>query len=47
MYLALMELILIGCEAPRRWRPIPHHSNALGIEVALILGGFSQARNRL
>jgi tetratricopeptide (TPR) repeat protein len=47
MYLPLLGLILIGCEAARRWKPSgPAMLGALAT-IALVFGGLCQARNRL
>jgi len=47
MYLALLGLILIGCEAVRRWRPSRPAVAGLVIAMGVIFGGYCYARNQL
>ena len=46
MYLPLLGLILIGCEAARRWRPSRPAAVALVTMMAITFGSYCYARNR-
>jgi Flp pilus assembly protein TadD len=47
MYLALLGLILIGCEAVRSWGPSRPAAAVLVITIGVTFGGYCYARNRL
>jgi tetratricopeptide (TPR) repeat protein len=47
MYLPLVGLILIGCEAVRRWRPSRPALAGLVIAISVTFGGYCYVRNRL